>query len=75
MIPKLSDIEIFFLPCKCGHERRDHVTRSHEEDGNTSSFIGSCRHDKAYFKGMCLCDFYNQMTNLEYLEYNYKNKK
>lgn len=74
MNQELNDMEVFFLPCTCGHERRDHVIRSYEGDGTTSSFLKSCQYDKAYFKGMCLCSFYEQMKKLEYLEYLYKKK-
>lgn len=65
----MIDLEVVFFPCACGHERIDHVIRGTESDGTVSSFLGNCHHDRAFFKGMCLCPSYKQMTKLEYLEY------
>jgi hypothetical protein len=69
--PYLDSLEIFFLPCICGHERKDHVHYSEGEDQYTS-YISCCHHDKAIFKGMCICSWYMPMTNLEYLEWCYE---
>ena len=54
--------------CKCKHSKEDHTMRSWENDGTISEAVLSCRHDTAYFKGMCLCGQYCSMSNLEYLE-------
>ena len=71
---KMNDLEVYFPPCKCGHERREHVVYSTEQDGSRSSFLGWCTHDRAYYKGMCFCNSYERMTNLEYLEKEYEKK-
>jgi hypothetical protein len=54
--------------CKCKHTKEDHIIRGMEEDGTMSEAVLSCRHDQAYFKGMCLCWHYRPVSNLEYLE-------
>ncbi len=70
----MNSLEVYFLPCTCGHERREHVSRSWEYDWSQSLYLGGCFHDQAYFKGMCLCSSYRQMTKLEYLEYKFNGK-
>jgi hypothetical protein len=55
--------------CKCKHSKEDHTARGMEEDGTMSEAVLSCRHDKAYFKDMCMCNRYRPVTNLEYLEH------
>jgi hypothetical protein len=61
-----SDLKVFFLPCTCGHPVEEH------EAIGWGNLVGECKHDKAFFKGMCSCGFYRAMTNLEYLEWLYE---
>jgi len=67
-------MEIKF-PCACGHSIEDHTTEYKEEMGFTwNNIVSECHHDKAIFKGMCCCSRFEQMTNLEYLEYLFEKK-
>ena len=54
--------------CKCGHTIEDHTVLSREEYDWFSSYVGSCRHDRAYFKGMCICSQFQEVDNLTQIE-------
>lgn len=55
------------IPCNCFHLMDDHKDLGEGE----IPFITWCRYSE---DGLCPCDYFVPMTNLEYLQYKYDQK-